>query len=91
MREAYRRSDTWRAAGGPPAAPTPCPPPATRSASSGRCVYDGSALVLYALREEIGAAAFDRLERTWVRGPPRRYGDHPDSSRAGVDGSRGGT
>lgn len=30
-------------------------------------VYDGSALILYALRQEIGASAFDRLERSWVR------------------------
>lgn len=29
-------------------------------------VYDGSALILYALRQEIGAAAFDRIERRWV-------------------------
>jgi aminopeptidase N len=30
-------------------------------------VYDGSALVLYALRQEIGEPAFDQLERSWVR------------------------
>lgn len=29
-------------------------------------VYDGSALILYALRQEIGTEAFDRLERRWV-------------------------
>ncbi|CAM5603237.1 Aminopeptidase N OS=Streptomyces rimosus subsp. rimosus (strain ATCC / DSM 40260 / JCM 4667 / NRRL 2234) OX=1265868 GN=SRIM_030435 PE=3 SV=1 [Streptomyces rimosus subsp. rimosus] len=29
-------------------------------------MYDGSALVLYALRAKIGHAAFDRLERAWV-------------------------
>jgi aminopeptidase N len=29
-------------------------------------VYDGGALVLYALRQKIGAKAFDVLERTWV-------------------------
>ena len=29
-------------------------------------VYPGGALVLYALREEIGREAFERLERTWV-------------------------
>jgi aminopeptidase N len=29
-------------------------------------VYDGGALVLYALRQEIGAAAFAKLERRWV-------------------------
>jgi aminopeptidase N len=29
-------------------------------------VYDGAALVLYALREEIGRPAFERLQRAWV-------------------------
>ncbi|MFD5429807.1 M1 family metallopeptidase [Streptomyces sp. NPDC127084] len=65
MRLAYTRSDGWRASGGPPAAPKP--------AKGGQqlglfrpIVYDGSALVLYALRQEIGAGAFDRLERAWV-------------------------
>lgn len=30
-------------------------------------VYDGSALILYALRQEIGSSAFDRVERNWVK------------------------
>lgn len=30
-------------------------------------VYDGSALILYALRQEIGESAFGRLERSWVK------------------------
>ncbi len=29
-------------------------------------VYDGSALILYALRQEIGTEAFERIERRWV-------------------------
>ncbi len=29
-------------------------------------VYDGAALILYALRQEIGAPAFERIERRWV-------------------------
>lgn len=29
-------------------------------------VYDGAALILYALRQEIGTQAFDRVERRWV-------------------------
>ena len=66
MREAYARSDAWRAAGGPPARPR-VPSPDHKISLFRPVVYDGSALVLYALREEIGAAAFDRLERTWVR------------------------
>ncbi|MCB5163735.1 M1 family metallopeptidase [Streptomyces bambusae] len=65
MREAYQRSDAWRDSGGPPAFP--------RAAAPGQkiglfrpVVYDGSALVLYALRQTIGTAAFEQLERTWV-------------------------
>jgi len=65
MREAYARSDTWRAAGGPPARPD-VPTPDHKISLFRPVVYDGSALILYALREEIGEAAFDRLERTWV-------------------------
>ncbi len=38
------------------------PPPAARSASSAPTSTTGRALVLYALRQEIGAAAFERLE-----------------------------
>ncbi|MFD4034946.1 M1 family metallopeptidase [Streptomyces sp. NPDC058637] len=66
MREAYARSDAWRAAGGPPAHPD-VPTPSHKISLFRPVVYDGSALVLYALREEIGEAAFDHLERTWVR------------------------
>ncbi|MFF8292926.1 M1 family metallopeptidase [Streptomyces sp. NPDC016309] len=65
MRQAYVDSDRWRAAGGPPAAPRP--PAAGQKISLFRpVVYDGSALVLYALRQEIGGRAFERLERRWV-------------------------
>jgi aminopeptidase N len=64
MREAYRASDGWRASGGPPARPKA---PGNGKISIFRpVVYDGSALVLYALREEIGTDAFARLERRWV-------------------------
>ncbi|MEU2392548.1 M1 family metallopeptidase [Streptomyces sp. NPDC007369] len=65
MREAYQRSDQWRAAGGPPAAPKPAAP-GEKIGLFRPAVYDGAALILYALRQEIGAAAFDRLERRWV-------------------------
>ncbi|WP_351229231.1 M1 family metallopeptidase [Streptomyces sp. NPDC002133] len=65
MRHAYTQSDAWRAAGGPPAAPAPSEP--GRQIGLFRpVVYDGSALVLYALRQEIGKSAFERLERHWV-------------------------
>jgi aminopeptidase N len=66
MRSAYTRSDGWRAAGGPPAHPD-APAPGYKISLFRPVMYDGSALVLYALRQEIGEAAFDRLERTWVR------------------------
>ncbi|MER5225287.1 M1 family metallopeptidase [Streptomyces flaveus] len=66
MREAYGASDTWRAAGGPPAAPK-APEPGRKMSLFRPNLYGGSALVLYALRQEIGRPAFERLERTWVR------------------------
>ncbi|BBC32452.1 Zinc metalloprotease [Streptomyces graminofaciens] len=65
MKAAYGASDRWRAVGGPPAAPKP--PKAGQKISIFRAnVYDGAALFLYALRQEIGRSAFERLERTWV-------------------------
>jgi aminopeptidase N len=66
MRDAYRRSDGWRAEGGPPAAPEP-PTRGEQISLFRPVVYDGSALVLYALRQEIGEVAFGQLERDWVR------------------------
>ncbi|MFE3788600.1 M1 family metallopeptidase [Streptomyces goshikiensis] len=71
MREAYQRSDQWRAAGGPPAAPKPAAP-GQKIGLFRPAVYDGAALILYALRQEIGAEAFDRVERSWV-------GEHRDA------------
>ncbi|GAB3174681.1 M1 family metallopeptidase [Streptomyces incanus] len=65
MKDAYAASDRWRAAGGPPAAPE-VPQPGQKISIFRPIVYDGAALVLYALREEIGRTAFDRLERRWV-------------------------
>ncbi|WP_329160350.1 M1 family metallopeptidase [Streptomyces sp. NBC_01717] len=65
MRDAYTRSDSWRAAGGPPARPA-APAPGEKISIFRPAVYDGSALVLYALRQEIGEPAFDQLERRWV-------------------------
>jgi aminopeptidase N len=65
MKAAYGASDRWRAAGGPPAAPKE--PKDGRKIGIFRAnVYDGAALFLYALRQEIGAPAFDRLQRAWV-------------------------
>ncbi|WP_413806811.1 M1 family metallopeptidase [Streptomyces sp. OE57] len=65
MRKAYGQSDAWRAEGGPPAAPEAADPGQPIGIFR-PVVYDGSALVLYALRQRIGRAAFERLERKWV-------------------------
>jgi aminopeptidase N len=65
MKAAYKASDSWRAAGGPPAAPR-TPKPGQKISIFRPNVYDGAALALYALRQEIGRPAFERLERTWV-------------------------
>ncbi|MFD0317674.1 M1 family metallopeptidase [Streptomyces flavalbus] len=65
MKAAYGASDLWRRAGGPPAAPK-APEDGDRLGIFRPNVYDGGALVLYALRQEIGRTAFERLERAWV-------------------------
>lgn len=65
MKTAYGASDRWRAAGGPPAAPK-APRPGQKIDIFRPNVYDGAALILYALRQEIGRPAFERLERLWV-------------------------
>jgi aminopeptidase N len=68
IRMAYRSGDRRRAAYGPVARP---------SASNDRelfnpNVYEGGAVVLYALRQEVGDDVFRRIERTWVQ--RYRYG-----------------
>ena len=67
MRAIYAHGDEWRKQWGPVALP-----------KSGAVVkfytiqiYDGGALVLYALRQKIGEAAFEQVQRTWVQ----RYRD----------------
>jgi aminopeptidase N len=65
MRAVYALGDQYRAAYGPVAEP------ASDVTLFSDNVYAGGALVLYALRQEIGDTAFRRLERTWVR----RYRD----------------
>ncbi|MFJ3306510.1 M1 family metallopeptidase [Streptomyces sp. NPDC086549] len=59
MRAAYEQHDQWRHDDGAPAEPTE--PALFRSMR-----YDGSALVLYALREKVGEETFERIERAWV-------------------------
>ncbi|GAA2200191.1 M1 family metallopeptidase [Streptomyces bangladeshensis] len=66
MKAAYGASDRWREAGGPPARPKP-PAPGQKIGIFRPNIYDGAALVLYALRQEIGTPAFERLQRIWVQ------------------------
>ncbi|MFJ5838490.1 M1 family metallopeptidase [Streptomyces shenzhenensis] len=66
IKAAYEASDHWRASGGPPAAPKP-PNRGQKIGIFRPNVYDGAVLVLYALRQEIGRSAFERLERAWVQ------------------------
>ncbi|MGV9990598.1 M1 family metallopeptidase [Streptomyces sp. NPDC003374] len=80
MKAAYASSDGWRAAGGPPALPKPAKP-GQKIGIFRSNVYDGAALVLYALRQEIGVPAFERLERAWVSA-------HRDSTATTADFER---
>jgi aminopeptidase N len=59
MRGAYAAADQWRRRYGPVGRPS-----ASNVFNPG--VYDGGALVLFALRQTIGAGAFGELERRWV-------------------------
>ena len=70
MRAVYAQGDQLRAAGGPVAAP--------RDAATlfGPNVYEGAALVLYALRQEVGDRVFREIEREW----PRDVGGGPAST-----------
>ena len=61
MKAVYAHGDQWRADSGPVALP-----------SSSDTLFDlqryhGGALVLYALRQQVGAATFQRIEREWLR------------------------
>jgi len=65
VRAAYRQSDAWRKRFGPPARLLPAKP-GNKIDIFRPSVYDGSAVVLYALRQKIGPADFAELEREWV-------------------------
>lgn len=74
VKEAYEASDQWRQRYGPPAAIN-APREGHHEDSLGifqPIVYDGSAVVLYALRQKIGDSAFGQLQREWV--DRHRYG-----------------
>ena len=62
MEAVYALGDQWRSAYGPVALPASADPDTLFSFNA----YHGGALVLYALREKIGRAAFERVERAWV-------------------------
>jgi aminopeptidase N len=72
MRLVYSAGDEWRAEWGPVAQPGDEDPSELFSPN----VYAGGALVLYALRQEIGEAGFRRVEREWVE----RYRDKSPST-----------
>ncbi|MBO1418233.1 M1 family metallopeptidase [Streptomyces sp. FH025] len=59
MRHVYGLGDQWRHDAGPVASPT-----AAKLFDDQR--YAGGALVLFALREKVGADTFDRIERTFL-------------------------
>ncbi|WP_225830311.1 M1 family metallopeptidase [Streptomyces sp. NK08204] len=77
MKAAYSASDRWREDGGPPALPKP-PAPGRKIGIFRPNVYDGAALALYALRQEIGREKFERLERIWIQ-------EHRDSTAGTAD------
>jgi aminopeptidase N len=74
MRAAYEEGDDLRATFGPVAAPRHGADDISGLFSGN--VYEGGALVLYALRQEVGDAVFRRIEREW----PRRFGGGPAST-----------
>ncbi|MFI7119212.1 M1 family metallopeptidase [Amycolatopsis sp. NPDC049868] len=65
-RSSYRSHRSWLTENGPVAAPDPASfgPGDNRPFGSG--VYQGGALTLYALRQQVGAETFQRIERAWV-------------------------
>jgi aminopeptidase N len=61
MKAVYAHGDQWRASDGPVALPS------SEDTLFNLQRYHGGALVLYALRQKIGAAAFQRVERAYVQ------------------------
>jgi aminopeptidase N len=74
MRASYAGGDQLRAWFGPVAAPIHGADDIARLFNAN--VYDGGALVLYALRQVVGDAAFRAIERGW----PQRFGGGPAST-----------
>ncbi|MFE9611328.1 M1 family metallopeptidase [Streptomyces sp. NPDC006012] len=67
MRELYQEINTHLGEEGPIAAPRPDAVKPRTMAPYGWNAYQGGALTLYALREKVGEAAFQRIESAWVR------------------------
>jgi aminopeptidase N len=63
MEQVYALSDQWRQDGGPVAQPRS----GDLAVVFGPNSYYGGALVLYALRQEVGDRTFQRIERAWVQ------------------------
>jgi aminopeptidase N len=61
MRAVYAHGDQWRADWGPVAKPT------DEDALFTFQQYHGGALVLYALRQKVGAAMLEHIDREWLR------------------------
>jgi aminopeptidase N len=61
MQAVYAHGDQWRADDGPVALP------ASADTLFSLQAYHGGALVLYALRQVVGAATFQRIERAWLQ------------------------
>ncbi|HWI70875.1 MAG TPA: M1 family aminopeptidase, partial [Baekduia sp.] len=61
MKAVYAHGDQWRADDGPVALPT------SSDTLFSFQAYHGGALVLYALRQVVGAATFQRIERAWLQ------------------------
>ncbi|MEA2242665.1 MAG: hypothetical protein QOD24_2221 [Solirubrobacteraceae bacterium] len=74
MRASYAKGDQLRAQFGPVAAPVHGADDVFGLFSTN--VYDGGALVLYALRQVVGDPVFRTLEREW----PQRFGGGPAST-----------
>jgi aminopeptidase N len=62
MRSLYASGDVFRANLGPVASP----PSGNANSLFNSNVYNGGALALFALRQQVGDAAFQQIERTWV-------------------------
>ncbi|MEX3101900.1 MULTISPECIES: M1 family metallopeptidase [unclassified Streptomyces] len=67
MREMYREANAGLRREGPIAAPRRSAFKPRAMAPYGWNAYQGGALTLYALRQKVGEADFQRIERAWVR------------------------